>query len=232
MSEDPDVKRALVIAAHPDDPDVGAGGTAALWTQEGWEFYYLVCTNGAKGSSDPDTDPRALIQTRQAEQRHAAEAVGVRDVFFLDHEDGELTATRQFLGEVTWHIRKLQPYAVFTHSTEIIVANRFVNHTDHRCTGMTAVDAVYPTARDALNFPEHLREGLEPHKVKQIYIWGSSQPTLTVDISPVIERKVEALRRHQSQFGGREDFMERMRERSKDDDGRYTEKFQLVELGF
>lgn len=227
-----DPRRALVVAAHPDDPDFGAGGTAALWSQDGWEFYYLVCTNGAKGSGDPDMDPLRLIELRREEQRQAARAFGVKDVFFLDHIDGELVYSREFLGQVTWHIRKLRPEAVFTHSTELIIGNRAINHSDHRCTGLTTVDAVYPTARDHLNFPEQIAEGLTPHKVRQIYIWGSNAPTFSVDITPVVDLKIEALLRHQTQFGAREDFMQRVRERWIDADGRYTEKFQLVELQF
>jgi LmbE family N-acetylglucosaminyl deacetylase len=232
MPEAEEKKRALVIAAHPDDPDVGAGGTVALWSQEGWEFYYLICTNGAKGSSDATTDPAELVRARHAEQREAAQTLGVRDVFFLDHEDGELAADRVLLGEVTRCVRKVRPYAVFTHSTEMIIGNRGINHTDHRATGQAAIDAVYPTARDPLNFPEHLQDGLEPHKVKQVYLWTSNQPNFSVDITDVAELKVKALMRHQSQFGERENFMRRMLERWQGENGRYFEKFQLVELQF
>lgn len=232
MTTETERRRALVVAAHPDDPDFGAGGTAAAWTQDGWDFYYLVCTNGAKGSGDPGTDPAELVRSRQAEQRQAAKALGVTDVFFLDHEDGELEATRPFLGQVVRHIRQLRPDAVFTHSTDMIVSNRWINHKDHRATGLTAVDAVYPTARDPLNFPEHLTEGLEPHKVRQIYIWGGNESSFEVDITPVIDQKVQAILRHQTQFGAREDFLTRMKERWVDPDGRYREKFKLVELQF
>jgi LmbE family N-acetylglucosaminyl deacetylase len=229
-STDTQTKRALVIAAHPDDPDFGAGGTAALWTQDGWEFFYLVCTNGAKGSSNPETDPDELVRARQAEQRDAARALGVTDVFFLDHEDGELDPNRELLGEVVWHIRKLKPDAVFTHNTDMIIGNRWVNHMDHRATGLTAVDAIYPTARDALNFPEHLAEGLSTHKVRSIYVWGGNQPNFDVDITEVMDQKAQALMLHQSQFGSREDFIRRMKERWADEDGRFREKFQFVEL--
>src|SRR5437764_12946006 len=111
-------KTALVIGAHPDDPDFGAGGTAALWTQEGWDFYYIVCTNGSKGSSDPEMDPVELIEHRQQEQRAAARRLGVVDCFFLDGVDGELQPTRELLGKIVWYIRKLKPDAVFTHTTE------------------------------------------------------------------------------------------------------------------
>ena len=101
----------------------------------------------------------------------------------MDHEDGELAADRQLLGEVVRYIRKLRPEVVFTHSTDMVISNRWINHMDHRATGLTAVDAVYPTARDTLNFPEHLSEGLEPHKVRQIYIWGGNESTFEVDVT-------------------------------------------------
>src|SRR5688500_18585479 len=87
-------KRALVIAAHPDDADFGAAGTVRLWSTEGWEFYYLVCTNGAKGSDDENMSPPELIRLRRDEQRAAVDVLGVKDVFFLDFEDGELTPSR------------------------------------------------------------------------------------------------------------------------------------------
>src|SRR5689334_4504858 len=92
--------RALVIAAHPDDADFGAAGTAILWAQQGWQFYYLVCTNGAKGSDDDSMTPTELIRLRREEQRAAAARLGVADVFFLDYEDGELPVNRAFLGDI------------------------------------------------------------------------------------------------------------------------------------
>ena len=69
-------KRALAIAAHPDDTEFGCSGTAALWSQQGWEFYYLICTNGNKGSDDPDMTPEKLAPIRQEEQRAAAGSLG------------------------------------------------------------------------------------------------------------------------------------------------------------
>jgi len=224
-------KRGLVIAAHPDDADFGAAGTAHLWSKQGWEFYYLVCTNGSKGSDDPSMTPADLVRLRRDEQRRAAQYLGVKDVFFLDHVDGELTAGRDFLGDVVRHVRMVRPYAVFTHDPEaIIVRDSFVNHADHRITGMTAVDAVYPAARDRLNFPEHLDEGLEPHNVKEIFIWGNDEPNFSVDITDVVENKIQALLRHTSQFGEGAEFLKFVRERWKDESGRYFERFRRITL--
>lgn len=230
MVADGETKRALVVAAHPDDPDFGAGGTAALWSRAGWEFYYLVCTDGSKGTADPEMTPERLIPLRREEQRNAARVLGVKDCFFLDHVDGELTVNRTLLGQIVWHIRKLKPDAVFTHSLDVIQRNAFINHADHRATGQTAVDAVYPTARDFLNFPEHLAAGLEPHKVRDLYLWGANDSNFEVDISEVVETKIAALLEHRSQFAHREDFMSFVRERWRDESGRYLERFQRVTL--
>ena len=225
----PDTRRALVIAAHPDDPDFGAGGTAALWSNDGWEFYYLVCTNGAKGSSDPTMTTDRLVALRQEEQRAAARRLGVKDVFFLDHEDGELSYSRDLVGDIVRYIRMIKPFAVFTHDPEsIIVRDSFINHVDHRTTGLAAVDAVYPAARDRLNFPEQIEEGLEPHSVKEIYIWTFENNNFSVDITSVVETKIQALLEHKTQFGEGEEFLKFVRERWKDESGSYVERFRRV----
>ncbi len=230
MVADGETKRALVVAAHPDDPDFGAGGTAALWSRDGWEFYYLVCTDGSKGTSDPEMTAERLVPLRREEQRAAARVLGVRDCFFLDHVDGELTVNRTLLGEIVWHIRKLKPHAVFTHNLDVIQRNAFINHSDHRAAGQTTVDAVYPTARDFLNFPEHIAEGLSTHNVRELYLWGADDSNYEVDITDVLEQKIQGLIEHHSQFGGREGFVQFVRERWKNESGRYVERFQRVEL--
>jgi len=228
-SEGHEVKRALVVAAHPDDSEFGCGGTAALWSRQGWEFYYLVCTNGNKGSADPEMTPERLAPLRQEEQRAAARRLGVKDVFFLNYEDGELTYTRKLLGDVVRHIRRIRPYAVFTSDPEsIIVRDSFVNHSDHRCAGLVAIDAVYPAARDRWNFPEHLEEGLEPHNVKEIYIWSMGQGNFSVDITDIVDLKFQALLEHKTQFGDGTEFLRLVKERWRDESGRYLERFRRV----
>jgi LmbE family N-acetylglucosaminyl deacetylase len=230
-SADETTKRALVVAAHPDDADFGAAGTAYLWSQQGWEFYYLVCTDGSKGSDDDSITKRQLIEMRRQEQRDAAALLGVKDVFFLDHVDGELTPSRTLLGDIVRVIRQVQPHAVFTHDPETVIVNdAFVNHADHRATGLAAIDAVYPAARDRLNFPEHIAAGLTTHKVSQIYIWGSPQANFEVDITDVIDKKIEALLAHTSQFEAA--FITNLLERWKSPAGRYIETYRRVLLGF
>ncbi len=224
-------RRALVVAGHPDDADFGAGGTVALLAQAGWDVRYVVATDGSKGSDDPAFTTQTLVAAREREQQAAAEILGVASVGFLGFTDGELTYSRTLLGAITREIRAFQPYAVYTHDPEpVIINNSFVNHNDHRTTGLATVDAVYPTARDRMNFPEQLQDGLETHKVRELYLWGANEPTFDVDVSAVIETKLEALLAHVSQFGENEEFVELVRERWREEDGRYLERFRRVVL--
>jgi LmbE family N-acetylglucosaminyl deacetylase len=224
---------ALVIAAHPDDGDFGAAGWCSQVSAKGWTIYFLVCTNGAKGTEDREMTRERLIALRREEQREACRRMGVKDVFYLDNEDGELTYDRVFLEQVVRHIRMLKPYTVLTHDpTDIVIRNSFINHPDHRATGTATLDAVYPTARDHLNFPEHMAEGLETHKVREVLLWSTNQPTFDVDISEVVDTKIHALTAHVTQFGNREDFITFAKARWKAEDGRYLEQFRRIELSF
>lgn len=226
-----ELRRALVIAAHPDDADFGAAGSAALLAQAGWTVRYLVVTDGSKGSDDPAFTTESLIATRAQEQRAAAAILGVADVRLLPFTDGELVYTRELLGAITREIREFRPFAVYTHDPEpVIIRNAFVNHSDHRITGLATVDAVYPTARDRLNFPEQLADGLQPHKVRELYLWGANEPNYHADVTAVAETKIAALLAHASQFPSDDEFIETMRTRWRDEDGRSREDFRRVVL--
>lgn len=207
--------RVLVVAAHPDDPEFGCGGTTARWVAEGMDVYYLVCTRGNKGSSDAEMTPDRLIQIREEEQRAAARVIGAREVSFLDFLDGELAPTFQFRGAIVREIRRVRPQIVLTHDPTVMYTAGHINHPDHRAVGTATLDSVYPTARDRLNYPEHEKAGLLPHKVKEVYLWGATSPNVWIDISSSFDRKVEALRCHVSQVGAGERMLERMRERAK-----------------
>jgi hypothetical protein len=135
---EPAERRALVVAAHPDDADFGAAGTATLWSQHGWDFYYLVCTNGSKGSDDAAITRDQLISMRRGEQRAAAKILGVREVHFLDFEDGELTPSRELLSEIVRAIRTIRPSAVFTHDPEAVIVNEPVTASTSRSRSLKA----------------------------------------------------------------------------------------------
>jgi LmbE family N-acetylglucosaminyl deacetylase len=232
MPEEEGPKRALVIAAHPDDSEFGSAGTTYLWTQQGWEFHYCIITDGSKGSEDPKMTPEVLVPLRNKEQRAAATVSGVKEIDFLNYTDGEVTYNRQILKDIVRKIRTVKPYAVFSHDPGQIVRNLFINHPDHRAVGEMTLDAVYPMARNRPTFPELLEEGLEPFSVKEIYLWTASEPNFDVDFTDVIDKKFEALSKHESQFDDFQGMQERMKAFWRDEKGRYVERFRRIIIPF
>lgn len=197
----PTPERVLVVAAHPDDIEFGAAGTVARWISEGTEAHYLLLTSGDKGSDDPKADPAALAATRKAEQRAAAAEIGVARVDFLGEPDGQVESSLRLRELITRAIRAFRPEVVMTHDpTVLFVNNEWVNHPDHRAAGLVVVDAVFPTARDPLNFPEHLAAGLGPWKVAELFLWSTNEANQLVDIGATLDRKIAALAHHASQF--------------------------------
>lgn len=231
-------KVILVVAAHPDDAEFGSGGTVAKYISEGATAYYLICTNGARGSRGQNIKGESLAVIRKKEQLLAAKKIGVKEVFFLDHGDGELEADLHLKEEIVKYIRKLKPDILFTHDpTWIYDINddfAFINHSDHRETGLAAIDAVYPLARDLSSFPEHVDEGLEPHKVLEIYLFNFSHPNFIVDITGFFETKIQAVLKHKSQIddpkGTREWLSKRLGEIGKGANAEYAEGFTRLVL--
>jgi LmbE family N-acetylglucosaminyl deacetylase len=213
----PTPERVLVVAAHPDDIEFGASGTIARWVREGARVNYLIATRGDKGSDDPDADVVALAALREREQRAAAAEIGVDGVEFLDEPDGQVEPSLALRERITRVIRTQRPDIVMTHDpTVLFVNNEWVNHPDHRAVGQVTVDAVFPTARDPLNFREHLDEGLAPWKVGELYLWSTNEANQLVDIGETLDAKVEALGRHASQFRSFDEIARWVRRRSEE----------------
>jgi LmbE family N-acetylglucosaminyl deacetylase len=191
---------AMVIFAHPDDAEIGSGGVVAKWVAAGCEVTYVLCTNGDSGTADRSLTPDDLARRRANEQRAAADFMGVQNVVMLGYPDGELEDTREFLGNIVHAIRRYRPHTVFVHDPYRM--NGF-QHRDHRKAGIATTDAVYPFARDHLHFPEHItRDGLEPHKVRELWYWGMDEPNVIVDVTDSIDKQIAALVRHESQMPG------------------------------
>jgi LmbE family N-acetylglucosaminyl deacetylase len=228
-----DVRRILVIVAHPDDAEFGCGGSVSRWVAEGREVFYAIVTNGNRGSDDPAMTPERLARVREEEQRGAARTLGVRDIRFLGYPDGELEDTREARRDVVRAIRWFRPDRVVTQSP-FPTLNPYSGHRDHRHAGRLAVDAVYPYARDRLHFPELLADGLEPHKVREVYLMGHADPDVFVDITAAMDVKLAALRCHASQFRDFGAVEARVRERAADlgkpQGLTYAEAFRLIEL--
>ncbi|MEW6033621.1 MAG: PIG-L deacetylase family protein [Chloroflexota bacterium] len=190
-------KTIMAVAAHPDDAEFGAAGSVARWVAEGNQVIYVVCTNGDKGSSDPQMTSERLAGIREEEQRGAAAVLGVKEVVFLGYPDGYLEYTPELRGQIVRSIRKYRPETILTSDPY----RKYFWHHDHRVAGQVVLDAVYPYARDHLYYPEHLAEGLRPHAVKEVYLWGSDEPDTFVDVTGTFELKLAALKCHRSQMG-------------------------------
>jgi len=207
-----DPAQIMVVIPHPDDAEFGVAGSVARWTREGKEVVYVLCTNGDKGSSDPDMKPEALAKIREEEQLAAAKVLGVREVVFLRHPDQSLEDTPEFRKELVRLIRKYRPETVVTAD----LYRRYLWHRDHRITSRVTMDAIFPYARDYHAYPELIKEGFEPHKVKEVLLWGSEEPNYRSDITATFDLKLAALSCHKSQVNGASPEMaERMRERAK-----------------
>jgi LmbE family N-acetylglucosaminyl deacetylase len=222
----------MVVTPHPDDAEYGAAGTVARWIGEGKDVVYVVCTNGDKGTSNANMKPEALARIREEEQTAAARSLGVREVIFLCHPDQGLEDTPEFRKELVRLIRIYKPETVATADPY----RRYVWHRDHRITGQVTLDAVFPYARDHLSYPDLVKEGLHPHMVREILLWGSEDVNYRIDIIKTFHLKLNALRCHKSQVGHippqelEEWLRERHREMAKGEDFQLAEAFHRVEI--
>jgi LmbE family N-acetylglucosaminyl deacetylase len=206
------IDRVMVVTAHPDDSEFGAGGTIAKMVKEGREVTYVIVTNGNKGSSDRTMTPERLVKIREEEQRNAARVLGVERVVFLGYEDGELEDTRGLRLDVTRQIRSWRPDLVIAQNPARTY-NLYASHRDHRITASVVLDCVYPLARDHMSFPELMPEH-EPHKVREIYLMQWENPHLVVDIADTMDLKLKALACHASQVPDFASVEARVRQRS------------------
>ena len=206
------IERVMVITAHPDDSEFGAGGTVAKMVREGREVTYVIVTNGNKGSGDRAMTPERLATIREEEQRSAARVLGVERVIFLGYEDGEVEDTRALRLDVTRQMRRWRPDLVIAQNPHRTY-NLYASHRDHRITAGVVLDCVYPLARDHMSFPELMPE-FEPHKVREVYLMQWENPHIVVDITTTMDLKLKALACHASQIPDFPAVESRVRERS------------------
>jgi LmbE family N-acetylglucosaminyl deacetylase len=184
----PGGQRILFVLAHPDDGDFISGGTAALLAEEGKDIHYLLVTRGDAGGNPT---------IREQEQRRSAAFLGVQTVTFLDgYADGEVEPNLLLRRDIAFIVRQWRPDVVFTFDPW----KRYDMHPDHRAVGLCTQDALVNAS--AGNFSEQFVNGIGPHKVKHLYYFSTDKPNHWVDISHVIEKKIAAMRYHESQMSG------------------------------
>jgi len=230
-------QQILVVLAHPDDPEFFCGASIARWTSIGHQVEYCLLTCGDKGTKDRSIETCALCSMRQEEQRAAAAVLGVNNIHFLNYEDGYLVPTLDLRRDITRIIRQTRPDILVTCDPRtLFVGGNRLNHPDHRAAGQAALDAVFPAARDHLNFIELWRdENLEPHIVREVWVCGTLEPNTRLDVTETWETKIRALYEHKSQIGDPAMLAERMRNRktadSTIDSPRYEESYRVLYLG-
>ena len=230
MDETP--RKVLVVTPHPDDADFWCAGTIAKWIGDGATVRYVLCTDGGKGTTDPNVSSEELSKIREQEQADAVEILGVQELVLLHHPDGFLEDDDEFRRELVRQIRQMQPDVVLCPEP---YRKNLAWHRDHRITGQVTLDAVFPCARDHLHFVELWRdEGLEPHKTAAILFWGTEHADTTSEITEALAVKTKAVAAHKSKMGGRDpkEVQDFIRERAQPSEGgsgfEYVEAFRKI----
>jgi LmbE family N-acetylglucosaminyl deacetylase len=191
--DDRRIKRALCIAAHPDDVEFYCGGTVVRMARRGVVVELVLATSGDKGSHDKTKSRAKVARIREREQETAAEILGIMGVRFLRHPDAELIENLELREEFVREIRTTRPDVLLTFDPN--VAYRY--HPDHRVVGRVALDAAWPSARDQLTFPD----AGAPHETAEAWCFGGTNPTLEIEVGDVLNTKIDARLAHASQTG-------------------------------
>ncbi|CAB4341233.1 unannotated protein [freshwater metagenome] len=196
---DSEIKRVLVVTAHPDDSDFGASGTIATWVKKGIHVAYCICTNGDQGGEESGIPVEEMPAVRQREQREAGAAIGVTDITFLNYRDGSLESTIGLRKDIVRAIRISQPDRLVCQSPERNWDRIGASHPDHLAAGESAIQAVYPDARNPFAFPDLMEAGHQPWRVKEVWVMSHAVPDHFVDITETFPLKMAALHCHVSQ---------------------------------
>jgi LmbE family N-acetylglucosaminyl deacetylase len=234
----PKFDRVLVVSAHPDDPEFGAGGAIAKMAKDGARVTYAIVTDGSQGGEDAGQKDSELIAIRQKEQRAAARVLGVKKVEFLGYKDGHVVPDLKLRHDIVRMIRKHKPDLVITHLPgRVLDAPMGGSHPDHLAVGEATLAAVYPDSRNPRAFKGLLKEGLEPHVVKEVWIPYWTLGDFYVDISKTLDLKIKALHKHKSQVAqpGREWKFEPVLRKRHSEVGkrggyRYAESFKRIKV--
>jgi LmbE family N-acetylglucosaminyl deacetylase len=237
--DDSEIERVLVVTAHPDDVDFGAGGTIASWTAKGISVSYYICTNGDQGGVDPSVTREEMRQIRQREQRAAGEVLGVSDINFLNYRDGWLEPTITLRKDIVRAIRTVRPQRMLIQSPERNWNRLGASHPDHLAAGEAAIQAIYPDSGNRFAFEDLLHdEKLEPWEIKEAWVFMSEKTDHVVDITDTFEKKLAAIKSHLSQTAHNDELDQRIRDwglRNGEEAGlaagRYAESFKIVKVG-
>jgi LmbE family N-acetylglucosaminyl deacetylase len=182
----------IAFGAHPDDCDIRAAGTAALFAKLGHAVKFVSVTNGDAGHQS--MSGAALAKRREAEAKESARRLGI-EYEVLNNHDGELLPTLEVRKEIIRQIRRW--------NADIVLAPRPNDyHPDHRYTGVLVQDAAYMVV-----VPNVTPEVPALHKNPVFLYYEDNfqrpnpfRPDIAVAIDDVVDKKTDALDSHVSQF--------------------------------
>lgn len=225
-----EVKRLIIVAAHPDDIETMCGGTIAWLVQRGVKIFSVTCTLGDIGSEDPTVNRLSLGQTRLAETKEAAQILGIEQTFNLGYPDGELVAHLELRARIAWLYRQTQADTLLTFDP--FWSGQL--HPDHREAGQAALDAYIP-AKMPLYHPEQLTDEIRPACLERAFLFLTDLDVdIYIDVKPVYETKLAACMAHASQFPDGEESLAWLKEldqaRGKAANLAYAESFRQMQV--
>jgi LmbE family N-acetylglucosaminyl deacetylase len=181
--------------------EFGSAGTLAKWTDAGAEVTLCIATDGSTGTQDRSFMGKGLNQVRMEESQRAADILGLKEVVWLDYQDGYMEYTLDLRKDIARVFRRYRPHRFMVMDPTPTI-DGFVNHPDHRAVGHASLDVSMTAGTTPGHFPELLAEGLDPWRgLRELWIAGPGLKPHLVDITSSIDRKIEALMCHQSQVG-------------------------------
>lgn len=182
-------KRVLAFGTHPDDIEIGCGGTEALLAQTGCEITHVCLTSGDAGSNI--APPWEMGPTREKEAIESAKVLGAANVEFLRYPDGLTGFTREMKIDIIRIVRRLRPHILFVHE-------RNESSLGHRVASELVLEAVQ--AASGPWFQEAGGEPWSPELILGYEVWHPlGRYELAVDITATLETKIRALACHRSQ---------------------------------
>jgi LmbE family N-acetylglucosaminyl deacetylase len=191
-----------------------------------------ICADGDKGSPDPAADRSQLVARRRDEVAASGQILGVKAHYWLGYPDGELDDERELRARLVALIREVRPDAVVAPDpTAIYFGQHYLNHRDHRVVGWAALDAVSPAAANPHYFPN----AGPAHSVAVVYLSGTLEPDVWVDISETIDVKAAAVACHASQVGESGEWLRRAVRQRAEEAGReatvgFAEAYRRLQL--
>jgi len=225
-------ERVLAVYAHPDDADVACGGTLGRWARRGSDVHLVVCTDGGRGTRDPAVDPAELARVRAAELDETAALLGLASHRVLGWPDGELEDGAALRRELVAIIRSLRPVAALGHDpTAVFFGQDYFNHRDHRVAGWALLDALAPAAA----LPHYFPDAGPAHQTSVVFLSGTLEPDVWVDVTDTVELKARIVECHRSQFAESDGWAGRaVRERAEEEGRRagvrFAEGFRRLRL--